>query len=255
MAISAELVRERTHVTRTLHVVLAPQRIDAHAFATEVARGHRKICNPDDRRSPLAVLRYTEPVIDRTVARCRIQPRGTAHELRSHTRNSLDRLGRVALLRHKLLPSHIRTGLAPCRDVLFLCQTFRHDDMGQRIHHCDIRARCQLHVHVRLYVGRTDETRDSGIDDDQLRALAQPALQLRAEYRMRIRRIGPDDHDNVGLHHRGEGLGAGRLAESILQTVARRRVAYPRAGIDVVGSESRADEFLDEERLLVRAAR
>ena len=42
-----------------------------------------------------------------------------------------------------------------------------------------------------------------------LRALAQPPLELRGEYRMSVGRVGADDDDDVRLHDGVEGLGAG----------------------------------------------
>ncbi len=49
--ITGELVRERTHVARTLHVVLAAQRIHAYAFAADVARGHRQVGDAEHHRA------------------------------------------------------------------------------------------------------------------------------------------------------------------------------------------------------------
>ena len=54
---------------------------------------------------------------------------------------------------------------------------------------------------------------------------------------------------------RVEILRAGRGAEGGLEAVAGRRMADARAGIDVVVAEAGADQLLDEEGLLVGAAR
>ena len=43
VAVAGELVRERAHVARALHVVLAAQRVDADAVAADVAGGHRQV--------------------------------------------------------------------------------------------------------------------------------------------------------------------------------------------------------------------
>src|SRR3954451_5094524 len=72
---------------------------------------------------------------------------------------------------------------------------------------------------------------------------------------MPVRRVRADDEDDVGLRDRLEILGARRRAECLLQPVARRRMADARAGIDVVVAEGGADELLNEEGFLVRAAR
>ena len=72
---------------------------------------------------------------------------------------------------------------------------------------------------------------------------------------MGIRRIGTDDHHHIGGIHRIEVLSAGRFTEGRLQAVARGRMANAGAGIDVVVAEGRSDEFLDQIRLLIGAAR
>src|SRR5690606_23508755 len=68
-------------------------------------------------------------------------------------------------------------------------------------------------------------------------------------------RVRTDHHDHVGLHDRLEFLRAGRFAGRGLEAVARGRVAYARASVDVVVAESRANELLHEVGFLVRAAR
>ena len=71
---------------------------------------------------------------------------------------------------------------------------------------------------------------------------------------MGIRRIGTDDYQHIGGIHRIEVLSAGRFTEGRLQSVARGRMANAGAGVDVVVAEGRSDEFLDQIRLLIRAA-
>ena len=93
------------------------------------------------------------------------------------------------------------------------------------------------------------------VGDDQLRAVPQPALHLRSEHRVRIRRIGADDHDHVGLFHRIEVLRSGGSAESGLESVAGRRMADTRARVGVVVAERRADHLLHQIRFFVGAAR
>ena len=107
----------------------------------------------------------------------------------------------------------------------------------------------------RLDVRRAHQRDLARIDDDQLRALAQPALELRGEHRMALGRIGADDHDHVRLHHGRELLRAGRFAQRVLETVTGRRMTDARAGIDVVVVQSGAHQLLHQERFLVRAAR
>src|SRR5690349_457929 len=66
--------------------------------------------------------------------------------------------------------------------------------------------------------------------------------------------IRADDHDDVRLHDGLEFLRARRLADRVLQTEARGRMANARASVDVVIAERCANQLLHEERLFVRAA-
>ena len=72
---------------------------------------------------------------------------------------------------------------------------------------------------------------------------------------MPIGRVRTDHHDDISLGDRVEVLCARRSAESGLEAVARRRVADPRAGVDVVVAEHGTHHLLHEEGLLVGAAR
>src|SRR5215475_3172189 len=93
------------------------------------------------------------------------------------------------------------------------------------------------------------------VDHDQLRALAETLLHARGKYRVRRRRICSDDDDDVALFDRVEILRAGRGAEGLAKSIAGRRVADARAGIDVIIAETGPNQLLDEERLLIGAAR
>lgn len=72
------------------------------------------------------------------------------------------------------------------------------------------------------------------VGDDELGALAQPALDPRAEHRVGVGRVRPHDQDDVGLVHGLEVLGAGRRAVRLLEAVAGRGVADAGAGVHVV---------------------
>ena len=127
--------------------------------------------------------------------------------------------------------------------------------MRHRGQHGDVGAGLQRQMIAGLDMGRAHHVDPARIDDDQLRALAQPPLHPRGEDRVAVGRVGADhDHHVAGLDA-VEILGAGRGAEGGLEAVAGRRMADPRAGIDIVVAEAGADQLLDEEGLLVGAAR
>ena len=135
-----------------------------------------------------------------------------------------------------------------------LTRPFGDDHVRQAVDQRDVGAGPELQVIVGLDVRRAHQVDAARIGDDQLRALAQPALHLRGEHRMPVGRIGADDHDHVGLHHRIEVLRAGRFAEGLLQAVAGRRMAHARAGVDVVVAKAGAHQLLHQVGLLVGAA-
>ena len=128
-------------------------------------------------------------------------------------------------------------------------------DMRQRGEHRDVGAGPQRQVIGGLDMRRAHQVDAARIDDDQLGALAQAPLHPRGEHRVAVGRVGADDHDHVGLLDGVEVLRAGRGAEGRLQAVAGGRVADPGAGVDVVVAEAGADQLLDQEGLLVGAAR
>ena len=79
VAVAGQLVGERAHVARALHVVLAPQRVDAYAITADVARRHCQVRHAHDHRRALAVLGNAEAVVDRGVAAGGVQAGGRPH--------------------------------------------------------------------------------------------------------------------------------------------------------------------------------
>ncbi len=252
--VAGEFVRERTHVARTLHVVLAAQRVHAHAFAADIAGGHREIGDAEHHRAALAVLGHAQSVIDRAVAAGGIQTGGAAHQLGRHARDFGQRFRRVLRLRHEVAPFLERSGLAALGDIRLVDEAFRDDDVRDRIDQRDVGAGPQRQVEVGVDVRRVHEVDGTRVGDDQLRAFTQPSLHARREHRMAIGRVGADDENHVALHHRIERLGARGFAERVLQAIPGGGVADAGAGVDVVRAEGRAHELLHQERFLVGAA-
>ena len=81
----------------------------------------------------------------------------------------------------------------------FVDEAFGHDHMRERVEHGDVGAGLQRQMIVRFDMRRTHEIDAARIDDDELRALAQPFLHMRGEDRMAVGRIGADDDDHVGI--------------------------------------------------------
>src|SRR5260370_42529569 len=95
-------MRERTHVARALHVVLAAERINADAGPADISGRHREIRDSEDHRAALAMLGDAEPVVNRTVGRARIHPSIGANFVCRYALDFLDSLGRVSLFGNEL---------------------------------------------------------------------------------------------------------------------------------------------------------
>ena len=255
MAIAGHLVREAAHVAGALHVVLAAQGVHADAVAAQIAGRHRKVRNGKHGGRPLAVLCYAKPVIDRAVAARRVKPCRHAQRFGGHGRHHFGRFRAVTRIGHERCPVLELRPVAAFAHERLVDQALGHDDMCHRGQHRDIGARPERKMRRRLDMRRTDDVGAARVDDDQLRALAEPPLHPAGEDRMAVGRIGTNEDDDVRCHDAVEILGARRCAESGLQTIAGRRVTNARAGIDIVVAEARADQFLDEEGFLIGAAR
>jgi hypothetical protein len=254
VAIAGELMRERAHVTRALHVVLTAQRIHAHTFAAQVAGRHRQVGDAHHHRRALAVLGDAESVVDRGVACARIQASGSAHLLGGNARDARGCFRRAVRMGNERLPLLIRGQLAALGDERFTRQAFGHDHVRHCIHQGHVRSRAQLQVIVGLYVRGTHELNGARIGDDQMRAFTQTTLQLRGKDGMAFGGIGADQQNHVGLHHGRERLRAGGLTQRLLQAVARRRMADAGTRIDIVVAEGGAHHLLHEVRFFVGAA-
>ena len=104
MPVTGKLMRERAHVTGALHVILAAQRVYAHAGATDVTGRHGQVGHAHNHGRTLAVLGYPEAVIDRTVVRVAKQARGGANRLGIDPRHLCDFFGRVLFPENHRLP-------------------------------------------------------------------------------------------------------------------------------------------------------
>jgi hypothetical protein len=91
--VGGQLVRERAHIAGALHVVLAAQRVDAHALAPDVAGGHGQVGDGHHRGRALAVLGHAQAVVDSGIAAGGVKAGGSPQLLRRHAGFALQRLG------------------------------------------------------------------------------------------------------------------------------------------------------------------
>ena len=187
VAVARQLMRERAHVARALHVVLAAQRVHADAFAADVARRHRDVGHRHDHRRALAVLGDAETVVDRGVAAGGIEAGRLAHLLRRNAGDGLERFGRILRPLDELLPAEEVGRLAAPLDELAVDQVLGRDDVADGVHDRDVGRGLQLQMVGRLDMRRAHDVDAARIDDDQLGALADTLLHARREHRMRRR--------------------------------------------------------------------
>ncbi len=177
VAVARQLVRERAHVARALHVVLAAERIHADAGAADVAREHGEVGDADDGRRALAVLGDAQAVVDRGIAAGGVEPGSHAELVRGDAGQLFDGLGAHRRVRHELGVVAELVPVAPLADKSLVVELLRDDDVRQGRHHGDVGARAELEMMCGLDVGRADEIDAARINDDQLGAGAEPLLE------------------------------------------------------------------------------
>ena len=185
-------MRERAHVARALHVVLAAQRIHADAGPADVARRHGEVGDRHDRRRALAVLGDAEAVVDRRVAARGIKTGGCADCFRIDAGVLLHGLRRVRAVGDEIRPFAELIQSQRSRDERLVDETFRDDHVRHRSQHGDVGAGLQRQMIGGLDVRRAHEVDAARIDDDQLGALAQALLHAAAEHRVAVGRVGAD---------------------------------------------------------------
>ena len=192
--IAGELVRERAHVAGALHVVLPAQRVHADAGLADIAGRHGEVRHAHHHGRALAVLGDAKPVIDRTLAARRVEPRRAAHVGGGNADHVLDGFGRMTLVGDEARPALESVEIAALAHVFLVDQTLGHDHVREGVDHRDVRAGQQGQMIIGLDVRRSHEVDAARVDDDEPGTLAQPPLHARGEDRMPIGRVRADHH-------------------------------------------------------------
>ena len=176
VAVAGELMGEGTHVAGPLHVVLAAQRVDPNAVATDVPSRHGQVRHAHHHGRALAVLGDPESVVDRRVGRRGVQPRGRAKIVSWHARQLLGGLGAVLGRRDKGRPSLVGLAIAAFSDESTVHQALGDHHVTERIDDRDVRARAQLQEVSRFEMWRAHEANSPRVDHDELSPLRQATL-------------------------------------------------------------------------------
>src|SRR5450830_613062 len=252
--VTGQLVGEGAHVAGALHIVLPTQRIHAHAFAADIAGGHGQVGDAHDRGAALAMLGDAQAVVDLRIVAAGIEAGGGTDIGSGDAADKSQDFRRVFRAADKFAPASEIVALAAGVDKGLVKQPFGDDDVGQGIEHGDVGARAQGQMQVGATMHRVHQVDAPWVDNDQPCAFTQTAFELGGEHRVGIAGVGAHHQDHVGLHHRVETLGAGGLAQGLFQAIAGRRMADPRAGVDVIVAEGGPHQFLHQVGFFVGAA-
>jgi hypothetical protein len=255
MAIARKFMRERPHIARALHVILAAQRVHAHARTPDIAGHHRKVCNADHSGRALAMLGHAQPVIDRAIAAQSEQTRRSPHLFCRNAGQQLHSFGRVVGAAYELGVVLELVPIAAVADEGFVKQTFGHNHMRQRRHYGDVGAGGQREVMGCLDMRAVDHFGPARIDHDQLCPFAQALLQAACKDRMARGGVCANDDNDIGFFNRVKVLRPGRGAKRLPQPVTGGRMADARAGIRIIVHKYGAGQFLHQIGFFIGAAR
>ncbi len=171
MPVSGEFVRERSHVAGALHVVLAAQRIHAHAAFAEVAGGHGEIGHAHHHGGSLAVLGDAESVVDGCIAAGGIEPGRGAQIGGRNPAGGFGCFGRIALFGDELAPLLEGFQIAALADERLVHQALGDDDVRHGVDDRDVGAGQQRQMIIRLHVRRSSPDRCGA---DRRRSAARP---------------------------------------------------------------------------------
>jgi hypothetical protein len=232
-----EVHRDQARIGSALHVVLAAQRMQTGAGPADLARDQRERDQAARVVGAVRVLRDAHaPEDDR-----RFRRRVDARDGTQHVRLDVDDL------RHRLWREVLDLGLQglEARDVLanvgLVVELLVDDRMEQRVQQRDVAAGLELKRMRRV----AHQVLAARIDDDELGAALRRLLEERSRDRMVHGRPRADDDDAFGVQRRVERRRYRARAYAFHERRDGRRMAEPRAVVDVVRLEARAHELLE----------
>src|SRR5690606_19088978 len=197
---------------------------------------------PDMRRGTIAAPR-------------RIQTGGGADFGRVNARVGGGGFWRISWPADELQPIRETAVVTTLGDKMRVVQRLRHDDMRQSVEYRHIGAGPQLQMMVGTHVRRPHKVDAARVNDDQTSALPKAALHARSENWVCVCGIGANDHHHIGFFYGLESLRPCVCSISLPQPIACRRMAEPRAGVDIVIAKGGTHHLLHEIGFFVGAAR
>ena len=237
--------RDQAGVGGTLHVVLAAQRMQAGAAATDLA-GHHDQRNQATRVvGAMHVLRH---------AHAPQNHRGLRGG--EHARDLAQRGGRNAAdLRHLLgrEVGHVLLQLFEAGGAVidegFVDQTFLDDGVHHRVQHGHVGVRLELQevggVALQVVAAR--------VAHDEPGTVLDRVLHPGGAHRVVHQRVGADQEDHFRMQHVAHRVGHGAGTDRFEQRSDRRSVAQAGAVVDVIGTEAGTHQLLEQIGLFVRA--
>ena len=237
--------RDQAGIGGALHVVLPAQRMQPRAGTSDLAADQRQRDETARVVGAVGVLRHAHAPEDDGALGPRKRARDSAQHVRLDAADRRHLLGRERLHALGELVEILGVGL----DVLLVVELLADDDVEDAVEHRDVGAVLELH-HL---PGMALERLAARIHHDELGAALGRLLEEGRGDGVVLGRIGADDDDDVGVLALVEGRGHRRRADALQQRRHRRRVAEPRAVVDIVGAEAGANQLLEQISLFVRA--
>ena len=245
--VARQAVGHAAHMGRTLDVVLASQWVHARAGLREVPCEQREVRQARDHVGAVLVLGHSETVKGDRRLHAGVEASGAANVVRIDAAQRGHRLGSEARERRP----EVIEAVDSFGDEVSIDEVLVHDHAGNCIEERDVRAGPDTEMHVRV-LGELDCSR---VDHDEVRASEGCLLDARTHDRMVLGGIRTAYDDGACPLDVVEGVRRRPGAEDRPECSRARRVAHPRATVDVVGSEHDPRELLGDVVVLVGRAR
>jgi len=229
-------IRQRAHITRTLHVILTTNRVHADMCLAKITGQHGEAGQRTHGFHALIELGNAHAPQNSGGFRPRVHPCCLADLLGADPSNRFNRFWRVAFNNFPVLFKPFRTG----GDERLVVQVFLNNDVPHRIQQRDIRTVFQCDVHIR----NARSFNFTRIADDDFRPILFGANNVIRDDRVRIRRVITENKHEIGVIYLVDCIAHCAVTDRLVQTCNRWAVSDASAAVDVIGTNNGAREFL-----------